>query len=211
MFHDFNVAVYLLFKMFAQKMKMLGQQQRIMSAIALVFSLLLNAVLAEISLGYFPDDSMQDVAGEVVVISDKIVEIRNFIYSGNAPDAFFWADDEANATRNGFILLHASKNCSNDVLEYANGTETITLEFPEETSMTDVLGGSISVWCRMMSVNLGQVAIPASLNLSSIASEENVPLQCSDVEEGTLLERLADAASRLWNVAVYFITSRGEE
>lgn len=184
---------------------------QIVSAVAVLFTLLMSSAHGAISLGSFPEDSMQDVAGEVVVISNKVIEIRNFVYSGEAPDAFFWADDAANATRNGFILLQSSNDCSDDILEYADGNSTITLEFPGETGITGVLGGSISVWCRTMFVNLGQVVIPDTLEESLLASEDDVSLQCATVEERSWLERIVDTATTLWNVAVWFVTPQPDE
>ena len=185
---------------------MMGYKQ-IVSAIALLVASLVS-VQGEISIGSFPEDSKQDIAGDIVVISDKILEIRNFVYSGAAPDAFFWADSSANATRNGFILLQASKNCSDDILEFANGTNTITLEFPAGTSMNDILGGSLSVWCRTMFMNLGQVVVPDTLETSSLATEEDAPLSCADVVAKTWWQQLLDGANTMWTVINWLITPR---
>ena len=33
-----------------------------------------------------------NVAGEVVILSTRVIEIRNFIYDGAAPAVYFWAD-----------------------------------------------------------------------------------------------------------------------
>ena len=46
---------------------------------------------AELSIGNFR--TLQHlVAGEVVVINKRVLEVRNFFYDGQGPDAFVWID-----------------------------------------------------------------------------------------------------------------------
>jgi Electron transfer DM13 len=99
------------------------------------------------------------VAGEVVVLSERVLEIRGFVYDGAAPDVFFWADASAAPTSNGFVLSDASpsNNCGKSPLPRADGSKTFRVEFPEGKSIRDILGGSISVRCRRFAANFGEV------------------------------------------------------
>ena len=176
-----------------------------------------NTVIGELSLGTF-EEAKSDVSGEVVLVSERVLEVRGFTYNGKAPDAFFWADINPIASNDGgFRLLQASQNCSDDILEFANGTETIVLEFPADgTSISDIQGGSISVWCRTMSVNLGHVDIPSEGLDGSVllfGEEADGLLQCAHVEEAGLLERAVDTVVTWWNIVRWLPTRlfQGEE
>ena len=122
-----------------------------------------------------------DVEGEVVFISESVLEIRNFRFDGSAPAAFFWADTRSNPSSAGFKLLDAAptNKCGAEKLPGADGSQTFTIEFPEGTTVRDVLGGSISVWCEQFSANFGEIIIPSTLE--GLASAADGPtLECSD-------------------------------
>jgi Electron transfer DM13 len=128
----------------------------------------------EVVLGTFTNPD-HGVVGDIVALSERVLEVRGFAYDGNAPDAFFWADTSAVASENGFILADGgpSNNCGASPLEFADGTQTYRVEFPEGTSLADVAGGSISVWCRAFGANFGQVLIPE--DLSGLKKSEQGP------------------------------------
>ncbi|CAB9531981.1 domon domain-containing protein (Partial), partial [Seminavis robusta] len=92
---------------------------------ALIASLLAPSASAELVLGTFTDRA-HDITGEVVALSDRVLEVRGFGYDGTAPDAFFWADTNAVPSENGFILEDGapSNNCGQDRLGFADGSQT---------------------------------------------------------------------------------------
>ena len=79
------------------------------------------------------------MAGEVVILSNQVLEIRNFVYDGQGPDAFVWIDKGDTASSQGKILYDAS-NCGEQVLKQYTG-ETLRVEFPMGTSIADYAGG----------------------------------------------------------------------
>lgn len=122
-----------------------------------------------------------DVSGEVYVLSDRVLEVRNFAYDGTAPDAFFWADSNAVPSGAGFILLDAAptNSCGSTKLGASDGTVTYRLEFPEGTSIQDITGGSISVWCKEFGANFGELVIPAAVE-GVLATADGPELECSE-------------------------------
>ncbi|CAB9520896.1 Protein Skeletor, isoforms [Seminavis robusta] len=162
-----------------------------------------GAVRGEVSLGILSggkSDEM-DVGGEVVVISDQVIEIRDFTYNGEAPDALFWADNNVEPSKDGLMLLPASQNCSALKLEAYDGSQTLSVEFPEGTKVTDYLGGSISVWCRAMQVNLGQIVMPATLDIGLF---DAVPTVCS-AQELSFLDSILARLNVFWEVVQWLI------
>ena len=113
----------------------------------------------EISLGMF-SSLAHNLAGEVVIISTRVLEIRNFVYDGSAPAVYFWADTNAVPSNNGYRLYDATPTSGCGVVPLENaadGTQTYQVEFPENLSIFDILGGSISVWCEEFRANFGDV------------------------------------------------------
>jgi Electron transfer DM13 len=112
----------------------------------------------EVSLGALPSRGHR-VAGQVFALSERVLEIRGFFYDGAAPDVFFWADTNSIPSASGFILRDStpSNSCGSRPLPPADGSATYRVEFPEGKSFRDILGGSISVWCRTFRANFGEV------------------------------------------------------
>ena len=113
----------------------------------------------EVSLGSFTTRA-HGLAGEVVILSERVLEVRQFAYDGTAPAVYFWADTNAIPSSKGYRLNDAdpTNGCGMTPLESdADGTVTYRVEFPENTSILDILGGSISVWCEEFDANFGEV------------------------------------------------------
>lgn len=116
---------------------------------------------------------MHNVAGEVFLLSERVLEVRGFVYDGQAPAAYFWADTFAVPSTNGFRLNDGSpsNSCGTTPLSEANGTVTYRVEFPDDTFIFDILGGSISIWCENVTTNFGEVIVPNTLsNIPDTAS-----------------------------------------
>ena len=143
--------------------------------------LLLSSIAsAEVLIGPFITRN-HDVVGTVYALSERVLEIRGFTFDGAAPAAFFWADTEARPSRSGYLLHDAagpSSSCGNVKLPGSRGA-TYTVEFPPGTSVLDVLGGSISVWCERFAANFGEVVVPGTLE-ELVATADGPALICSE-------------------------------
>lgn len=115
-------------------------------------------VPAEVSLGSLVTRAHR-VTGQVVIVSERVLEIRGFVFDGQAPAVYFWIDTASTPSNNGVILLDGapSSGCGKRALQAADGTKTYQVEFPVGKSVRDYLGGSISVWCEEFSANFGEV------------------------------------------------------
>ena len=123
-----------------------------------------------------------DVAGDVYALSDRVLEIRNFVYDGTAPDAFFWIDGNAVPSEEGIILSDAapSNSCGSTKLGKADGSTAYRVEFPESTTIHNFTGGSLSIWCRAFGANFGELVIPD--NLQEVPTTDDGPdLECSEL------------------------------
>lgn len=78
-----------------------------------------------------------------MVLSERVLEIRGFEYDGLGPAAYWWADANSSPSDDGFILLDGppSNGCGETPITGANGSASYRVEFPEGTSILDVLGG----------------------------------------------------------------------
>jgi Electron transfer DM13 len=114
-------------------------------------------------------------------LSERVLEVRGFVYDGQAPAVYFWADTNAVPSTSGFRMNDGSPNngCGVTPLpQQADGSVTYRVEFPDGTTILDLLGGSISLWCESFSVSFGEVIVPTSLsNIPDTASGPT--LECS--------------------------------
>jgi len=74
-----------------------------------------------------------DVNGEVYVLSERVLEIRNFEYDGTGPAAYWWIDTAAVPSSGGSALLSVANtpSCGMMIGFAADGTRTARVEFPE--------------------------------------------------------------------------------
>lgn len=121
-----------------------------------------------------------DVSGTVFAIDDRTLEIRDFVYDGEGPDAFFWVDEGSSATSDG-TLLRVIPTCSDEPLDEIRG-ETVRVEVGEGKTIADY--GYLSVWCRRVGVEFGGLAIDQSL-LSGLSEGTPVCAANGGSEGGT--------------------------
>jgi hypothetical protein len=130
--------------------------------VSFIFIVTKDAILVtaqEVSLGFFTTLAHR-LQGEVVLLSDRVMEVRGFVYDGTAPAVYFWADTNPVPSTNGFRLFDGSptNGCGvNPIPAAADGTQTYRVEFPDNMSINDILGGSISVWCEEFVTSFGEV------------------------------------------------------
>ena len=145
---------------------------------------------------------MHNVAGEVVLLSERVLEVRGFVYDNEAPAVYFWADTNSVPSSSGFRLNDGSPTNGCGIMplnQEATGTEPYRVEFPDNKTIFDLLGGSISLWCESFSVNFGEVVIPTSLLASDIPATSSGPdVECaSSIEEAPV----ASPTSAVFNAA----------
>ena len=126
-----------------------------------------------------------EVAGHVFAVNQTNLHIKNFNYTGAAPDALFWAgttgtpdetDDETTA-----ILAHpfTRKHFQYEAKDYPvlgrSVNEDIVLTLPPNLKVSDLKW--LSVWCKAYRINFGDVKfVENSLN----AMKTNLALNMSD-------------------------------
>lgn len=110
------------------------------------------------------------VSGDLYAVDESTLMLKNFNYDGAGPDAFFWVGTEGSPSNpidesKTAILAHPFKNVH---YEYRNDAapilkaasdETITLTLPPTLKVSDLKW--FSVWCRLYSVDFGNLMIPA--------------------------------------------------
>jgi len=101
----------------------------------------------------------------VSLVNNK-VKIKDFSYSGEAPDAFFYVGTSGVPSENGFKIKYPAG--SEDILgKYSK--EDVEFDLPEGVSADDVVW--VSVWCREYKVNFGEVMFtPDSTKATTPAS-----------------------------------------
>jgi Electron transfer DM13 len=109
------------------------------------------------------------VAGDVYLLSKKVLEIRGFTFDGAAPATFFWLDKSPTPSAAGGVVAPdgsptsgCAKSSAGTPLPLAQGVNQ-RVEFPEGLTIDDFLGGSLSVWCVEFSANLGDLVFPDTL------------------------------------------------
>lgn len=126
------------------------------------------------------------VTGEVFLLSEKVLEIRGFSYDGTAPAAFFWLDTAPGPTAGGRVAPDGSPslNCALSSVDRtlpALSNVNQRVEFPGDTTITNFLGGSLSVWCVSFAANFGHLTFPSTLPAEAM-SLVGPELECSAVD-----------------------------
>merc|ERR1712060_968990 len=127
-----------------------------------------------------------DVAGTVLAVTNTNLLIKDFIYDGTAPDAFFWVGTEGapgsvvegpdGATWNHTAILahpfsgqhYLYTDTDYPVLTRIQG-EDILLTLPPTMQVSDIRW--ISVWCKAFAIDFGSVMFPEDLLVESEVEE----------------------------------------
>lgn len=120
------------------------------------------------------------VSGDLYAIDEKTLMVKNFNYDGAGPDAFFWVGTEGSPSNVGdesktAILAHpfqgvhyTYRDDSAPVLKAAS-QETLTLILPDHMKVSDLKW--MSVWCRLYSVDFGNLIFPAEFEVPGAEPE----------------------------------------
>lgn len=135
-------------------------------------------------------------------------------FAGTAPAVFFWADTNSRASAGGYPLLDAAptNGCGLQPIQGADGSADYRVEFPEGTSIADIAGGSISIWCEAFTANFGQVTVPVSsletplpegpaLTCSTGGGGDNTVPEIARTPQGYNCEPLNDEFQVRWKVS----------
>ncbi|RWS28866.1 protein Skeletor: isoforms D/E-like protein, partial [Leptotrombidium deliense] len=98
------------------------------------------------------------VTGDVFIVDESTIFIKNFNYDGLGPDAYFWSGYTPKPEQNGFIIPD-EKGSTKPLSAYKN--KNVVLRLPEGNTVRDIKW--IAVWCRKAVVNFGDVSIPKNV------------------------------------------------
>ena len=98
--------------------------------------LALGSSAQEINIGSFRE-RQHNVSGDVVALSERVLEIRNFEYDGQGPAVYFWIDTSSVPSSGGKGLVSPwnAPACGKRLGRSADGTETVRVELPEGSSL----------------------------------------------------------------------------
>ncbi|XP_022080693.1 protein Skeletor, isoforms B/C-like [Acanthaster planci] len=99
------------------------------------------------------------VSGTVYAVDETTVMIRGFNYNGAAPDAFLWVGTTNSPSGSGQPLYLDSSQTKLGAYNDA----VLVVSMPTGNKITDFKW--LSVWCRQVGVNFGDVTIPANFEL----------------------------------------------
>lgn len=180
----------------------------------------IDSVETELNLGNLPDLTKEkgktfEIAGTVRIVSDRVIEVDNFNYAGGAPDPFFWIHPDPEPTVEDGVILQdttPSNSCGTTTLDpvLADGQTTYRLEIPEGYTIYDFEGGSISVYCRAMFVNLGSVEIPediAELAVLPVMDDDDMECMGTGTDRFGLYDRIVKPIRYIFGMARNFIFS----
>jgi len=125
-----------------------------------------------------------DISGKLFALDEKTLVIKNFVYDGKAPDAFFWAGTEgAKPQDEGKISPYSIGNgatgYSSNQLERLekkfDGSEDVKITLPGNLKVSDLKW--FSIWCRKYSVNMGEFIFPGTKSAAPVKAAVPFPAQ----------------------------------
>ena len=94
------------------------------------------------------------VSGQVYARDDRIIEIRNLNYDGQAPDAYFWAGTGEKPSITGFPIPDEN-GAITPLKAYRNANVVLTL--PEGKTLRDIT--YLGLYCRKFQENFGHIKV----------------------------------------------------
>lgn len=111
-----------------------------------------------------------NLGGDVYVLNNNKILIKDFTYDGTGPDAFFFVGESGNPSEKGTIVPYPDdQKCydyndqSAPILTEAYDGKDITLTLPCSLEITRVKW--FSVWCRAFNMDFGSIMFPNDLKL----------------------------------------------
>ncbi|XP_076651402.1 DM13 and DOMON_DOH domain-containing protein skeletor isoform X1 [Halictus rubicundus] len=96
------------------------------------------------------------VSGEVYAVDGRTLFIKDFVYDGEAPTAFFYVGSTDRVSGEDGVRLRDERGATQTLRRYRK--EDITLTLPDNKTLNDIKW--FSVWCDRFSVSFGDVRIP---------------------------------------------------
>lgn len=142
------------------------------------------------------------VSGDLYAIDEQTLMVKNFNYDGAGPDAFFWVGSEGSPSdvkdeSKTAILAHpyqgkhyTYRDDAAPVLKAAS-QETLTLILPASMKVSDLKW--FSVWCRLYSVDFGNLMIPADFEApGAVAEPEPEPTKEEELPHPAIINNAVD-------------------
>lgn len=141
-----------------------------------------------------------NVGGDVSIKDEKVV-IKNFSYSGAAPDAFFYIGTSGSPADAGTIGIHVQYPTGQDKPLGPYSGQDIEFALPADVSGADVTW--VSVWCRQYSINFGHALLIAEDG----AEAESEPESESEFEPESEPEFETESGAELGKLSLYITAS----
>lgn len=103
------------------------------------------------------------VTGDVYVVDSKHFLIKNFVYDGTAPAAYFWVGKRGAASPTPDQATGRAVPDETNRLTRAYRNEDVTVTLPETLDVDDILW--LSVWCVTFEQNFGHVIVPKNIQV----------------------------------------------
>ncbi|KAL1423244.1 hypothetical protein MTO96_021225 [Rhipicephalus appendiculatus] len=130
------------------------------------------------------------VSGELYVVDDTTLYLKDFHYDGTGPDAYFWAGSSTRPDHTGFIIPD-EKGRTTPLGAY-NGQDLV-LKLPAGQTVSKIRW--FAVWCRKFRANFGDLIIPRNLEIPKPAVLKALPTWDHGVSSGRV--SLVDAQTFL--------------
>ncbi|KAL3173630.1 hypothetical protein MRX96_041453 [Rhipicephalus microplus] len=130
------------------------------------------------------------VSGELYVVDDTTLYLKDFHYDGTGPDAYFWAGSSTRPDHTGFIIPD-EKGRTTPLGAY-NGQDLV-LKLPAGQAVSKIRW--FAVWCRKFRANFGDLIIPRNLEIPKPAVLKALPTWDHGVSSGRV--SLVDAQTFL--------------
>ncbi|XP_050429461.1 protein Skeletor, isoforms B/C-like [Adelges cooleyi] len=102
---------------------------------------------------------LHKLGGDVYAVDARTLHVRNFMYDGKGPAAYFYGSNGKTPDVNGF-KIRDERASTNPLKEYRGEHLTITL--PDGMTLHDIKW--FYVWCEDFALNFGDVKIPYNLD-----------------------------------------------
>ncbi|CAK9298890.1 unnamed protein product [Gordionus sp. m RMFG-2023] len=113
------------------------------------------------SLGPLQGHSHDISAKEVILLTERTLNIKHLIYDGTAPELYYYAGNTTKITHEGATQVHDHRGSYGTLLK-ANG-EDFLITLPDNLTWMDFRW--FSLYCIAFTVDLGSVRIPTSEDL----------------------------------------------
>eukprot|EP00092_Neocalanus_flemingeri_P022924 GFUD01024854.1.p1 GENE.GFUD01024854.1~~GFUD01024854.1.p1 ORF type:complete len:187 (+),score=43.66 GFUD01024854.1:305-865(+) len=143
-----------------------------------------------------------NVGGDVSIKGEKVV-IKNFSYTGGAPDAFFYVGTSGSPADAGTIGTHVQYPAGQDRPLGAYSGQDLEFALPAGVLGSDITW--VSVWCRQYSVNFGQAMLVTDAGTGTNSEQEAEPEPGAEIESESEPESGSGAGQVSWALVLSLV------